>query len=211
MVRRTKEEAEQTRHQILDAAESLFYRQGVGRTSLEEIARKAGVTRGAVYWHFRNKVDLFEAMQERGRLPQEDLIEQLARNEADDPLLTLREACSEALRLIAGDERRRRICSILMHRCEYVEEMGDAAIRQHRNKQHMVEQLGRIFENAAKLGTLSENWPPRLAALGLHGMLHGLLSDWLSDPTQGDLAEYGPPCVEAFFKGLVRGSPEEAP
>jgi len=48
MVRRTKEEAEQTRDQILDAAEILFFERGVAHTSLEQIARAAGVTRGAV-------------------------------------------------------------------------------------------------------------------------------------------------------------------
>ncbi|WP_141397381.1 TetR family transcriptional regulator, partial [Polaromonas sp. AER18D-145] len=71
MVRRTKEDALATRHKLLDAAEHLFQAQGVSRTSLQDIARRAGATRGAVYWHFKDKADLFNAMMERVTLPLE--------------------------------------------------------------------------------------------------------------------------------------------
>jgi TetR/AcrR family acrAB operon transcriptional repressor len=58
-VRRTKKESEQTRRQIIAAARRVFARQGVRRTTLEEVARAAGVTRGAIYWHFAGKTELF--------------------------------------------------------------------------------------------------------------------------------------------------------
>ena len=48
-MRRTKEDAQQTRESLLDAAECLFAERGVSRTSLQDIAKAAGVTRGAVY------------------------------------------------------------------------------------------------------------------------------------------------------------------
>ena len=62
MARRTKEEAEQTRNAVLTAASQVFLERGVARATLEEVAQAAGVTRGAVYWHFRDKVDLFLAI-----------------------------------------------------------------------------------------------------------------------------------------------------
>ena len=71
MARRTKSEAAITREQLLDAAERVFRERGVTRTSLAEVAAAAGVTRGAVYWHFRDKADLFDAMCERATLPLE--------------------------------------------------------------------------------------------------------------------------------------------
>lgn len=73
-MRRTKEEAERTRCELLAAAERLFLEQGVAHTSLEQIARAAGVTRGALYWHFANKADLFHAMLEQVRLPPEQMV-----------------------------------------------------------------------------------------------------------------------------------------
>ena len=76
-MRRTKEDAEKTRCAILAAAEQLFLERGVAHTSLEHIARHAGVTRGAVYWHFQNKAHLFHEMLNQVRLPLEPLAEQL--------------------------------------------------------------------------------------------------------------------------------------
>lgn len=69
MARCTKEDALATRHRLLDAAEYVFVEKGVSRTSLHDIAHAAGVSRGAVYWHFKNKADLFNAIMERITLP----------------------------------------------------------------------------------------------------------------------------------------------
>src|SRR5688500_12124271 len=62
MARRKKEDALETRHRILDTAARVFLKKGTARTSLDDIAAAAGVTRGAIYWHFKNKIDLFDAM-----------------------------------------------------------------------------------------------------------------------------------------------------
>lgn len=77
-MRRTKEDSEKTRTAILLAAEELFLEKGVSHTSLEQIARAAGVTRGAVYWHFQNKAHLFNEMLNQVRLPPEQLTERLS-------------------------------------------------------------------------------------------------------------------------------------
>ena len=63
-MRKTKEEAAMTRQKILEAARRAFHKNGVAKTSLEKIAEEAGVTRGAIYWHFKDKTTLFFAMQE---------------------------------------------------------------------------------------------------------------------------------------------------
>lgn len=64
MPKRTHEEAQQTKKQIMDAALELFSKKGYEKTSLSDVARYAGVTRGAIYWHFENKGELLiELMQ----------------------------------------------------------------------------------------------------------------------------------------------------
>jgi TetR/AcrR family acrAB operon transcriptional repressor len=55
MARATKEEALETRNRIIDAAEEVMFARGVAQTSLADVADAAGVTRGAIYWHFKNK------------------------------------------------------------------------------------------------------------------------------------------------------------
>ena len=101
MVRKTKEEARETRNRILDAAEQVFYDKGVSRTSLADIAAQAGVTRGAIYWHFANKGDLFTAMFDRVLLPLDEL--SAAMGESTDPLARLAEKLKWCLRAVAVD------------------------------------------------------------------------------------------------------------
>ena len=74
MVRKTKEEAQETRNLILDTAEAVFSEKGVSRTTLNDIAKAADLTRGAIYWHFKNKADLFDAMLQRVILPMDEFI-----------------------------------------------------------------------------------------------------------------------------------------
>ena len=118
-MRRTKEDAARTRELLLDAAETLFLKKGVSRTSLEEIARAAGMTRGAIYWHFRNKSDLFEAMHQRADLPMEEMLVQAGAE--DRPLEALRDLCVTAMTSIRENERRRRVFVIISQKSEYVD------------------------------------------------------------------------------------------
>lgn len=64
-MRRTKEDALQTRCQLLQAAKALFNEKGFSRTTLAEIAEKAGLTRGAAYWHFKSKDEIFITIVEQ--------------------------------------------------------------------------------------------------------------------------------------------------
>ena len=62
MPRRTKEEAEQTRKEILYSALDIFCEKGYSKTTFDEIAKRINLTKGAVYWHFRNKPDIIAAL-----------------------------------------------------------------------------------------------------------------------------------------------------
>lgn len=56
--------AEQTRQQIIDTADDLFYRQGFDHTSFTDIADAAGIARGNFYYHFKTKDELLSAVIE---------------------------------------------------------------------------------------------------------------------------------------------------
>jgi AcrR family transcriptional regulator len=207
MPRRTKDEAEQTRNTILDAAEHVFYKNGVARTTLEQIAQAAKVTRGAVYWHFNDKIEVLDAMMSRVFLPQEDILERLAASGSDHPLDDLQQACAEALRNMGRDKRRNRVVSIMMHRCEYTEEMAPIMKRRRDCKDRMLERSLKLMEQAQKLEQLSKRWTPRLAALSLQAMMTGLITGALEGRKAFDFNKSAPACLEAFFKSLKRCHP----
>ena len=125
MGRKTKTESAQTREAILDAAEAEMLARGVTHTSLERIARRADVTRGAIYWHFADKSALLAAMITRTKLPLRDLRRCLSDGIPGmdaDPLRLLREMILHGLQRLASDEQHRRVCHIVLHRCEMTDQ-----------------------------------------------------------------------------------------
>src|SRR5919108_1642683 len=81
--------SEATRNALIDAASELFAERGYGGVGTEEIVRRSGVTRGALYHHFAGKTDLFRTVFER---MEEELAQRFATEalSADDPLEALR-------------------------------------------------------------------------------------------------------------------------
>lgn len=202
MVRKTKEEAEQTRHAILDAAELVFQERGVSRTSLAEIATAAGVTRGAIYWHFANKADLFDAMTQRVFGQLEEKLASLQAKDDENPVDLLRDLAEHFLERVVNDPRYFRLLEISWHKCEYVGEM--AAIRDSHlecgNRYLSISE--EAFGQAKQRGYLPAAVDPRCAAVGLMAVVDGLVLNWTLDPALFPLATFGPAIIDTYLAGL---------
>lgn len=118
-MRKTKEEAQKTREQLMQSALDTFLEHGVARTSLAAIARNAGVTRGALYWHFKNKEDLFEALFGQ--------IFSACSASLSDGLKEsgghgLRRMLYDMFERIQSDDTHRKLFTIIHLKCEFTEE-----------------------------------------------------------------------------------------
>lgn len=219
MVRKTKEEALATRSRILDAAERVFERQGVSGTSLQDIAQAAGVTRGAIYWHFQDKADVFNGMMARVCLPMEEAATQLGLGPAagggaapaptseTSPLTLLREHLLGILARVTDDAQVRRVFEVATHKVEYVAEMG--AVRQrhlHLRGQHLAN-LERLLRQAQASGSVPDTGVASHMALGLHALLDGLIQNWMLQPDLFDLKAIGAAAVETHLAGLTQAAP----
>ncbi|HXF08568.1 MAG TPA: TetR family transcriptional regulator [Candidatus Acidoferrales bacterium] len=200
MVRRTKAEAEQTREQILDAAESVFLERGVARASLEEIAQVAGVTRGAIYWHFRNKADLFDAMYGRVHLPMEDLFDQVVALEEGNAIEALRTFCVQSLRCLASNARRQRVYTILFHRCEFVDGLQESNERLIALRDRWLAKMEDLLQREQTRGRLPAEVCPRLAAITIHTAMIGIYFDYLRSPHTYDLSAQAPQLIDLVFR-----------
>ncbi|SDN72933.1 transcriptional regulator, TetR family [Halomonas shengliensis] len=190
MARRTKAEAAATREALLDAAEEVFLEKGVARTSLEQIARHAGMTRGAVYWHFRNKADLFRAMLGRVRVPFQELV-----REIDDASLSERPLEAIRLALLKGFERLeqpryRRVHAILIHHCEVFGDIDPLAM-QNEMAEDALGALLSYFECAARRQQLRPGLTAEVAAQLMQSLLSGLYHDWLRNEERYSLLDQG--------------------
>jgi len=210
LVRRTKEEALATRHRLLDAAELLFHAQGVSRTSLGEIALKAGATRGAVYWHFKDKADLFNAMIERVTLPLEQALQIGLNAQAGNALGVMRSAVVDYLRQMTTDAQLRRVFEVAMHQVEYVNELQAVRDRHLAVRKLCIVDITLGLDMAARDQGVTLAVPAGVAAWVLHGLVVGLVQDWLLDDGIFELVATGEAALDVYFRGLGLARPGES-
>lgn len=199
MARRTKAEAIQTRESILDAAELLFSQSGVAATSLDDIAKAAGVTRGAVYWHFDSKFTLFDEIYTRAKLPLDQMLETAVNS--DRPLESLEQVCIYALKHMVRDKRMQRVHSALQMNCE-TSMTTQCMTRQQEGRNKALARFEKILTQAKRKGELATSIKPSLAACALLSYMGGLFSDYLRLPDACPIDKQAKQLVSLFFNGI---------
>jgi TetR/AcrR family acrAB operon transcriptional repressor len=203
MARRTKEKAQETRNRILDTAEKVFVEKGVSNTSLAQLAEAAGVTRGAIYWHFKNKADLFDAMMSRVVLPMEEMAARAGDDNLADPMAHVRACALNVLEHLTTDAQCQRVFEICCHKVEYVDEMMQVRQRHIEARNNCLKHMERGLRNAATKGLLATSINPRVAAVGLHALVDGLIVNWVLDPAYLPLARHAKTLVDQYLNSLM--------
>ena len=181
MARKTKEEALLTRQQIIDAARTVFHQHGVSRSTLEQVATTAGLTRGAVYWHFKDKAELFQAMRTDVLEPlrvRRDAI--LLSDSYADPLDAIEASLKEFFLVLDENPTVRQTLEIMVLRCEYADQFAEVQTEAERPMEEFLDRMGKAYKKAAAYGSLREGLDPAALALDTwafaKGLLHSLLS-----------------------------------
>lgn len=203
-MRRTKAEAAETREAILIAAEQMFLERGVNQSSLMEIASHAGVTRGAIYFHFHDKLDIFQAIIGQARFPQEEIMLQAASVNHPNPLNVLEQSIVSALELFVTNERQQVILTIINQRCEYVGEMAPVVERIKEARDNVLSLFTGLLDVAERRGELSPEWTASTAAPILLAIVSGLLNEWLRSEKNFDLVAGGSRAVRTHIQSLRR-------
>lgn len=183
MVRKTKEDAELTRQRIIDAARAVFLTRGVSRSTLEHIALEAQVTRGAVYWHFKNKTDIFYALRDRAFLPLIDRMYDTLATQTDDtdPLTQIEDSLCDTINELNENIEMRQIYEIMMIKCEHVDEFATVLQQILNNCSNITEKIQLAYERAKEQSLLIPIFTPHELALDTHLFFSGLLHMWVKD------------------------------
>lgn len=189
MARKTKQQAMETRQHILDVALRLFSEQGVSSTSLAEIAKAAGVTRGAIYWHFKNKSDLFSEIWQLSETSIADMETEYRAKLPDDPLSVLTHVLIYILETTVADERRRLLMEIIFHKCEFVGEMAAVRYQQRDLCIESYDRIEQILKECIAAGQLPDDLLTRRAAILLRSYISGIIENWLFAPDSFALQE----------------------
>lgn len=206
MVRKTREEALETRQRILDAAEHVFQERGVSHTSLAEIATAAGVTRGAIYWHFKDKAELFFAMREDVFAPMVERTDSLLFSEVyDNPLDAIEASLQEFFRVLDDCPVVREVFEIMISRCEYVDEFAAVQEEAGRPAYEFLEKMERFYRKAADKGKLREGLDPEATARDTWAFTSGLLHLMLGCQKGSDLDKRIPAMITMHMALRRRG------
>jgi TetR/AcrR family acrAB operon transcriptional repressor len=180
MARKTKEDALVTRALIIDAARRVFHAEGVNRSTLDKVARAAGLTRGAVYWHFANKAELFLAVKTT-YTSQFDALQTLLLPENDQSGLdAIRQYLLALFNALLNNTKARETLEIILLRCEYVEEFNAVLQIITEPCTDILSSFTRLYELAKTQKGLKEGLDPEIMALDTlsfaRGALRGILS-----------------------------------
>ncbi len=188
MVRKTKEDAELTRQRIINAAREVFLVRGVSRTTLEHIATQADVTRGAVYWHFKNKTEIFHAIRDQVFLPLIDRMDDTLSigsnkdvDKYEDPLTQIENSLCDTIIDLNENIEMRQTYEIMMIKCEYVDEFATVLQQMLGNCSSITEKIQLAYERAQSQNLLAGSHTPRALALDTHLFFSGLLHMWVKD------------------------------
>ncbi|RJT18530.1 TetR family transcriptional regulator [Buttiauxella izardii] len=205
MARKTKADALKTRQHLIDVAITLFAKNGVSTTTLADIADAAGMTRGAIYWHFDSKTSLFNEIWNIQSCISLEIRRKLSPKILDNDLKLLREIMIETLRFISSDRRQYELLQILYHTCEFNGEMySEREIRERYwfNR----ERMKKILRNCISKGQIPVNTNIELTITIIHGYFSGIIKNWLMQPENLNLYEQAPDVVDSLILMLTKSA-----
>ena len=200
-MRRTKEEAARTREAILEGALACFDRYGITSATVEQIAREAGVTRGAVYHHFAGKREILRAIRERVSLPLLDQADTALLRQPDSTALERIERF--LLSIVDGlekDRRKRLALTVMQLRCEYVGELAAELAAGVRNLDRLAKALEGAYREAEGAGELAPGIAPPIAALETIMFMNGLVRLWIVHANGGAVRRHAREAIAAHVR-----------
>ena len=206
MARNTKEQAQETRNQIINAAIERFSACGVAKTSLADIAAAAGVTRGAIYWHFKNKTDLLNEIWSQSESVMADLEVEYQAKYPSDPLSVMRALILYVFEATVRDQKRRALLEIMFHKCEFVGEMAALQKMQQNIYLACYEKMAGVLQECIVAGQLPAKLDTTRATIVIRGYISGILENWLFMPESFDLLAEAPHLVDTLTD-MLRYSP----
>jgi len=203
MARKTKEDAQATRESVLIAALDLFSEKGYSRTTFSDIAKKIGMTRGAVYWHFDNKPALLAAMIDYFMNLRDAQVRQ---HFAEiDSLEGLRAAFLEHARAVAEDKRFRKFEFFMAFQMEWSEELLTETHKiLDKIRKDPFEKLISILHSPPIADRFRKDVDPEKLAVTLAGLWVGLCKIYLGSSPKIDLASAAADGFDCIMKGVLK-------
>jgi TetR/AcrR family acrAB operon transcriptional repressor len=201
-MRRTKEEAARTREHLLRAALTVFRAQGYTTTTLDDIAAAAGVTRGAIYWHFGGKEELYTALVSE-HLTRAYAVFERVLTERGTPITRLRGLMQRFLEYLEEDADYRTVLELKLLMTETSPDLAEGFQRMNQRNDVSLAMLTQLLQDGVQAGEVKSGVEPRTAALVVMGFLGGITALWLQQPASFSLKAAAPALVDTCLNGIA--------
>lgn len=179
MVRKTKEEADKTRLMILETSLNAFYEQGYSGATVVDIAKKIGLTKGAIYWHFDSKVDLFiglgKYMFERLETTMHGVYDQAETFEE------LKLTARKVVKLIIKDPQLKKYFTLIFYRMEWRDELLPIKDMFAQQDEQYKQYTQYVFDKQQKQGHIHSDLSAETVTYLWLGFINGFLSRHLKE------------------------------
>lgn len=202
MARKTKEDAEVTRQNLLSAALKVFSRQGYAAARLEDIAEEAGVTRGAIYWHFKNKADLYNILVGETLGGIQSVVDRAVR-QGGTFLEIQRRVMIYITTLPEVDEVYRAVMELTILKTGYEPELQEGLRAKNEAAQQVEEELAGYFRMGIAIGEVRAELDPVIAARSMMAYMNGILLNWLMDQQAFSLRQCVPALIDIYIRGIA--------
>jgi TetR/AcrR family acrAB operon transcriptional repressor len=206
MARKTKEEAAATRQALLDAALVVFSQKGYAATRLEDVAAQANVTRGAIYWHFKNKADLYNTLTLEVSTGIQGLVRSVLAG-GGTFLEVCRRLMIRLLEYLEEDEKYRAVQELMAFKTEVSPELEEGMQMKRAAIHAAEERIAAAFRQyGISSGEVRADLDPAVAARAMLTYVSGISSLWLLDQHAFSLRESAPALVDVFIHGIAANS-----
>jgi AcrR family transcriptional regulator len=200
-MKRSKEDAAQTRETLLEAALTVFSAKGYTASTLEDIAKAANVTRGALYHHFTGKAELYNTLVAQAAGQPGQIVQQ-AIAEGGSFLEIMRKVFVRQITLIESDAIYRATAELAMFKLEANAELEAANELINNGRQATLEMLAEAFAGGIANGFVRSDLEPVEIARTFLSLQIGLFHVWSTHPQAFNLEHSANILAEVMVAGI---------
>jgi len=201
-MKRTKEEAAKTRQDLLDAALQVFSQQGYQAARLQDIAKAAGVTRGAIYHHFGSKAELFNTLMDEASAQESGAV-QAAIAEGGSLVEIMARILSYSLALLEKDRRLRQVFELSKVKAGDDPELVEVHRKRAKQTETLIASTAAIIAQGIAGGDLRAGLDPDTVARAFIAYQNGVATLWLLNRQAFSLKEQAADFADIFMQGLA--------
>ena len=204
-MRRTRDEAEMTRKTILKESLGVFQKHGYSAATLEEIAGKAGITRGAIYWHFKNKADVLDTLIKESFSLIDDKLKTAVKSE-NSPIKKIKKIIRTYLVTVEENKEFAAILDLLYFKLEMVPELQYQMAAKKKVNKKRIRTMEHCVIQAQVQKQIIKTVKANTIALGIIGLMDGLISQWLLDSSNLSLTKQADEFIRLIFQGICNSN-----